>query len=109
MFRPFSEPLLNVSNPLSEAGILLIFSLASVNLMDIPRDYHDFIDQMLVGILNAIMGIQMATSVIVFVRTVYLIIRKKCQKKVVPIKWAVETKISRISEVNETEIISKNN
>lgn len=107
MFRPFSEPLLNVSNPLSEAGILLIFSLASVNLMDIPSDYHDVIDQMLVGILNAIMGIQMATSVIVFFRTVYLIVRKKCQKKVVPIEWTATTKVSKISEILENQTITK--
>ena len=48
--------------------------------MSIPEHYHDNIDIALVVLLNFIMAIQMAGSVCVFCRTVYLIVKKKRQK-----------------------------
>lgn len=79
-YRPFSEGVLNISNPISEVAIFLIFSLASLNLLEIPDYFHDTIDQMLVQMLNVIMSLQMGSSVFVFLKTIYLIIKSKRER-----------------------------
>lgn len=85
VFRPFNETILNVSNILCECGIFLIFVLAAINLMRISSDMHDNLDTMLVALVSSIMYVQMASSLLVFSKTIVLVIRKKMQTKVVPI------------------------
>ena len=86
-FHPFSESVLNASNSLSESAIFLIFLFIAINLLNIPDYYHDTIDQILQWLLISIMAIQMAASIIVFIRTIYLLIKKKCHKKIFPISY----------------------
>ena len=54
--------------------------------MSIPDSYHPVIDKMLVGLVNIIMIIHMAASIIVFTKNLISVIKKKCKKKIVPIE-----------------------
>ena len=88
IFRPFSELILNVSNILSECCITLIFCFAAINLLKIPSSFRLAIDDLLVWLLNAVMGINMLASVAVLVKTIVAIIkqrRKNNRNRVVPV------------------------
>ena len=106
-FRPFSETILNVSNLVSEFGIFMIFSLCAINLMKITQDMHDNIDDLLVTFITLIMSTQMASSVLVFLKTVVIILRKKMAKKVVPINMNFEETVEKQKYTNSAEIFEK--
>ena len=54
--------------------------------MEISQDIRDNIDTVLVYCVNFIMSAQMAASVLVFGKTIYLIVRNKMQTRVIPIE-----------------------
>lgn len=101
MFRPFSEKILNISNCLSEFIIAILFVLLAIDQLYIPRSFSLIIDDVLVGLLFSIMFIQMLASVLVFARTLTLIMRQKCNKKnsVIPLK--IETTSEYISKIDK--------
>ena len=107
-FKPFSDPILNISNPISEGGILLIFLLLSINLLKVPSDYHDKIDEILVGILNGIMAVQMIASILIFIVTIILLIKKRREKKITPVESFLQDK-NEFDKKNSTDLNYKDN
>ena len=80
-----------------------MFAFASINLLDVPQSFHNAIDDILVGILITIMSIQMAGSIAVLVRTIFLMIQKRRQIKNTTTQVNPETdnnKDTRIEIVN---------
>ena len=60
--------------------------------MSISKDFHDTIDNILVGLINSIMTIQMSASLFVFTKTLIIIIKNKFfTAKVTPITVTQET------------------
>lgn len=45
--------------------------------MEIPENFHGTIDEILVSLINAIMGIQMLSSILILIRTIREIIKKR--------------------------------
>lgn len=80
MLKPFSEKVLNFASPLSELCIVLIFAISAVNLMEIPENFHGTIDEILVSLINAIMAIQMLSSILILIKTIREIIKKRCSR-----------------------------
>ena len=93
---------MNVSNCVSEFGILLIFILISIYLMRLPDNYYGRLDNILVGVINAIMATQMAASLLIFAKTVILIIKKK-RSKITPIITEPENSIKPESLNNKLQ------
>ena len=85
IFRPFSEGILNISNLVSEFCIFFVFGICAVNLMNIPSNFHDYIDEILVALINTIMGAQMAASILILIKTVTSIIKAKFRNKDIPV------------------------
>ena len=85
IFRPFSEGILNISNLVSEFCIFFVFGICAVNLMNIPSNFHDYIDEILVALINTIMGAQMAASILIFIKTIISIIKIRFGIKITPI------------------------
>ena len=53
--------------------------------MNIPSNFHDYIDEILVALINAIMGAQMAASILIFIKTIISMIKIKFGNKITPI------------------------
>jgi hypothetical protein len=49
--------------------------------MNIPNDFHDTMDTMLVDLINIIMSTQMAASILIFLKTVFLLFRNRVRRK----------------------------
>ena len=75
--------------------------------MKITQDMHDNIDDLLVTFITLIMSTQMASSVLVFLKTVVIILRKKMAKKVVPINMNFEETVEKQKYTNSAEIFEK--
>ena len=76
-FIPFSEKILNTANAFTELLITLIFSLIGVTLLEIPENTEKIIDNALFWLVNSILGIQMISSLIIFVKNVYAMIKAR--------------------------------
>ena len=76
-FLPFSEKILNTANAFTELLITLIFSLIGVTLLEIPENTEKIIDNALFWLVNSILGIQMISSLIIFVKNVYAMIKAR--------------------------------
>lgn len=83
-FRPFSEKILNISNILSELFILIIFTLVGISMTKGDNELDEGIDFALVFLVNTIMGVQMLSSIIIFVKNLTMLIKMR-RNKVVPI------------------------
>ena len=59
--------------------------MCAVNIMNIPSSFHDYIDDVLVALINAIMGAQMAASILIFIKTIVIMIRNKLRKSKSPV------------------------
>lgn len=77
-----------------------MFTFASINLLDISQNFHNAIDDILVGILVTIMAIQMAGSIAVLVRTIFLMIQKRRQKKNTAVQVIPETEIRKETKID---------
>ena len=110
IFRPFSEPILNLANPICECGIFMIFSLTAMSLMRISTSTYDELDNLLVVFVNFIMETQMASSLLVFAKTIIFIIRKKMQATIVPINNNIHKIMHKDAFTEDTylEIAKKN-
>jgi hypothetical protein len=74
--------MLNLSNSLSELCIFGIFCILAINLLNVPQSFHDNIDTYLVQMINVIMGIQMAASIIIFITNIGKIIKLKLRRNI---------------------------
>ena len=75
---------------MSETGIFVIFCLCSVYIMEISQNAKQNLDDVLVGLVNSIMFIQMAGSIFIFSKTVWIVIKLKFAKKVAPVNLKTE-------------------
>lgn len=81
IFRPFTEIVLNITNPLCEMSMLIIFILTSISMLEIPDSLYEQLDDILVFFVNFIMFVQMGSSVAVFIKNVIMIIKMKIKKR----------------------------
>lgn len=107
LFRPFSDPILNISNSSAEAGIFLIFALIGVNLLDVPEYYYDTIDQILIDLINSIIAIQMIASITVCISTVHLKIKMKRREKRKVVIYPIGIKDDAFNDVDDHIVITK--
>ena len=80
-FRPFDEKILNISNCVTEFFMISIFSLLLVSVLEVSNGIYDYIDKVLIVLVNSVLALQMASSLFIFFRTLILIIKSKCKKK----------------------------
>jgi hypothetical protein len=69
----------------------LIFVFCAINLLNIPSGFKETIDDLLVGLINAIMATQMLGSLSIFVKTIYLILKQKCVRKTLVVPGVTTT------------------
>lgn len=74
-FRPYEDLILQISNLLSEIGVLLFMGMMSVNLLDISTDLKDSVENAMVLVIMAVLITQTISSVAIFVRTCYQIMK----------------------------------
>lgn len=79
-FLPFSEKILNTANAVTELFITAIFLLVAITLLEIPKSTEEIIDNLLVWFVNSILGIQMMSSLIIFVKNVYALVKARREK-----------------------------
>ncbi|OMJ84046.1 hypothetical protein SteCoe_14915 [Stentor coeruleus] len=110
VFRPFTEIVLNITNPICEIGILIIFILTSISMLDIPDTMYDQLDDILVFFVNFIMFVQMGSSIAVFIKNVIMIIKMKIKKrKEEAEKKAKDKMMMKVAPLNtKPEAISSN-
>lgn len=83
-FRPFSEPILNLTNSLCEVCVLMIFFLIGISLTKHDELLIERLDSALVFIVNFIMYVQMSSSILVFIKNLIKKFRAN-RNKVVPL------------------------
>ena len=52
-----------------------------VALFDVSQSLYEIFDSVLICLVNMVLGLQMASSVYIFIQTLILIIKSKCKKK----------------------------
>lgn len=95
-FRPFSEQILNFSNGLSELSVMLIFIFIAVSNFSISESLYSSISMLLIKLVDTLMGVQMAASILVFIKNIYRILKIRFKNRIIPIATATtfETKTS---------------
>ncbi|CAG9335154.1 unnamed protein product [Blepharisma stoltei] len=76
-FWPFKDSILQISNLLTEGGIFIIMSATTVYLFNMDPKIMSIIEDGIVAIVIAAMGIQILASIAIFARTLYEIIKYK--------------------------------
>ena len=79
--KPFAEMILNISNALTEFMTILIFIILAITLFNIPNELLNKIDDCLVIFVETALAIQMTSSIIVFIRTIYFYIKMKIKNR----------------------------
>lgn len=101
-FRPFSEQILNFSNGLSELSVMLIFIFIAVSNFSISESLYSSISMLLIKLVDTLMGVQMAASILVFIKNIYRILKIRFKNRIIPIATATtfETKTSKSKTLN---------
>ena len=99
--QPFREKILNISNSLSEAIVLLILILLSILSSNLSKKNYDQIDNSLVILVNVELAIQTSSSLLIFIRTIYFFIKKKMRKNS---KVRPEAQFTSQIEITEKEL-----
>ncbi|CAG9335153.1 unnamed protein product [Blepharisma stoltei] len=99
-FWPFEDSILQVCNLLTEISIFLIMSSSSVYLFNLDQDIVSTIENGIVAIVIAIMGIQSFASVAIFARTLFGIIHHKLTKAGI-VKRSVHPYKTQVSKVEK--------
>ncbi|CAG9335174.1 unnamed protein product [Blepharisma stoltei] len=80
-FWPFKDYTLQICNLLTEIGIFFIMTTISIYLFNLDQENLSIIEEVIVSIVIAIMGIQILASIVISVRTLYKIIKYKLEKQ----------------------------
>lgn len=101
-FRPFSEQILNFSNGLSELSVMLIFIFIAVSNFSISESLYSSLSMLLIKLVDTLMGVQMAASILVFIKNIYRILKIRFKNRIIPIATATtfETKTSKSKTLN---------
>ncbi|CAG9335193.1 unnamed protein product [Blepharisma stoltei] len=76
-FRPYEDPILQITNLVTEIMICLVMISTSVYLFDLEQEIVSGVESAIVGIVLTVMAIQTFSSVFIFARTLFEVIHRK--------------------------------
>ena len=93
--------ILNICNILSEAIVILILIFLAILTSNFSKKFYHKIDNSLVILANLELAFQAFSSTYIFIRTIYIFIKKKLKEKYI---IHPETQLTSQIEITENEI-----
>ncbi|CAG9314446.1 unnamed protein product [Blepharisma stoltei] len=83
-YRPYEEPILQITNTLSEICTMIFMGLMSASLFDLSSSMQSDFELTLISVAIAIMGILTVSSIALFGKTCYELVKEGLQKSPPP-------------------------